>query len=954
MTGPTGPPEQPWELHKPPFCRANELADIVSAIRSEGCRAVFVTSDNGFGASTILRELTEAAQEHVPVLTVHGSQSLAKIPFGVMAPYLSAAGTEGASIRMDVLRAVLDELRLRQEALDDGREGPAHDGTEGPAHPGPESPAHPDPAGKAAIPAADDGHYVVQDLPLMVVDDAHSMDTATAELIVSLVRSGIVNLVASHSSRHGLPDPLPKLWATGMAENIVLRPLDQAQARDFCETMLGGPVLESTGWHFWSASGGNPLFLQMLVTQAVQRRTLTKRWGVWVADPTTPVHGNDLKQAVRSQLRDLSEAGSEALNLIALSEPVEDSSIEELVGTAALRELLDWRLVRYGPRPSRLLRLANPIYGEVVREMVSVTQSRLLHERLIGRLGNDPANKEGLLRRVVWAVEIGVDVPDERLLAVAVLASRMYQSNTALELANLVGGKEFRLRADMVRARAHYNLGNYQRALSIVDSVVQDAGNLPDLLFGTLLRATTRSALGMPVESLEADAAVLRRRGVELARSHPGEAESIHALSESGALLVDLMALSRRGRFSAMACPIALLTEVDGLSDPMARLFRAMALTMESERLSAQGFPEQGMARAREAYAIEHSEENDVFFLPESILLRHLAAAVCCGDWQGAANVMAEFSLEAGPVVFSFGGGADVVRGMVFLRGGKAADALPVLLAGIDALRISDSQQLLGFCTAMAAYAAARLGKVELARRLVDDHVEGAGMFVVLSHERAYMAAAQFLLRHDAGTPVELVALADSALAEGSTTLELNALAMALELGDEGVVPRLARVAARVEGQWARALRQYAEALGAQDGERLSVAGEALGAAGMFGLAERALQRSVALLGESESLEAVRSARSSLRKAADGMGVETPGMVRPAKAADTRPPTGRLTRREMEISTMAAAGRTDREIAQQLMLSLRTVEGHLYRAYAKLGISGREELAGVISGTATE
>lgn len=936
MTGPKGPPEQPWELQKPPFCRVSELADIVSAIRSEGCRAVFVTSDNGFGASTILRELTEAAQDHVPVLTVHGSQSLAKIPFGVMAPYLSAAGTEGASIRMDVLRAVLDELRRRQEALDDGMESPA-----GPV---PESPAGPGPAGKAAIPEMDDGHYVVQDLPLMVVDDAHSVDTATAELIVSLVRSGIVNLVASHSSRHGLPDPLPKLWATGMAENIVLRPLDQAQARDFCETMLGGPVLESTGWHFWTASGGNPLFLQMLVTQAVQKHSLTKRWGVWVVDPTSPVHGNDLKQAVRSQLRGLSLAGSEALDLIALSEPVEDSSIEGLVGTEALRELLDWHLVRHGPRPSQLLRLANPIYGEVVREMVPVTRSRLLHERLIGRLGNDPANKEGLLRRVVWAVEVGVDVPDDRLLAVAVLASRMYQSTTALELADLVGGREFRLRADMVRARAHYNLGNYQRALSIVDSVVQDAGTLPDLLFGTLLRATTRSALGMPVDSLEADAAVLRRRGVELARSHPGEAESIHALSESGALLVDLMALSRRGRFSAMACPITLLTEGDGLSDPMARLFRAMALTMESERLSAQGFPEQGMARAQEAYAIEHSEENDVFFLPESILARLLAAAVCCGDWQVAANVMAEFSLGAGPVVFSFGGGANVVRGMEFLRGGKAADALSVLLAGIDALRISDSQQLLGFCTAMAAYAAARLGKVELARQLVDDHVEGAGMFVVLSHERAYMAAAQYLLRHDAGTPVELVALADSALAEGSTTLELNALALALELGDEGVVPRLARVAAGVEGQWARALRQYADALGSGDGGRLSVAGEALGAAGLFGFAERALELSVSLFGEGGSSEEMGSSHARLRKVAEARGVQAPGTLLPAEGTERPPAAAPLTRREREIAAMAVAGRTDREIAQELNVSVRTVEGHLYRVYAKLGVSGRESL----------
>ncbi|MFD0759495.1 helix-turn-helix transcriptional regulator [Arthrobacter ulcerisalmonis] len=38
---------------------------------------------------------------------------------------------------------------------------------------------------------------------------------------------------------------------------------------------------------------------------------------------------------------------------------------------------------------------------------------------------------------------------------------------------------------------------------------------------------------------------------------------------------------------------------------------------------------------------------------------------------------------------------------------------------------------------------------------------------------------------------------------------------------------------------------------------------------------------------------------------------------------------------------------TDREIAQHLMVSVRTVEGHLYRTYVKLGVRSREELESV-------
>ena len=45
---------------------------------------------------------------------------------------------------------------------------------------------------------------------------------------------------------------------------------------------------------------------------------------------------------------------------------------------------------------------------------------------------------------------------------------------------------------------------------------------------------------------------------------------------------------------------------------------------------------------------------------------------------------------------------------------------------------------------------------------------------------------------------------------------------------------------------------------------------------------------------------------------------------------------------------LAAEGRTNREIAHELYVTLKTVEGHLSRAYTKLGIKGRAELPGVL------
>ena len=53
----------------------------------------------------------------------------------------------------------------------------------------------------------------------------------------------------------------------------------------------------------------------------------------------------------------------------------------------------------------------------------------------------------------------------------------------------------------------------------------------------------------------------------------------------------------------------------------------------------------------------------------------------------------------------------------------------------------------------------------------------------------------------------------------------------------------------------------------------------------------------------------------------------------------------RLTPGELDTAVQAAAGRSNKQIAADSHLSVRTVESHLQRVYEKLGISSRRELA---------
>jgi DNA-binding NarL/FixJ family response regulator len=79
------------------------------------------------------------------------------------------------------------------------------------------------------------------------------------------------------------------------------------------------------------------------------------------------------------------------------------------------------------------------------------------------------------------------------------------------------------------------------------------------------------------------------------------------------------------------------------------------------------------------------------------------------------------------------------------------------------------------------------------------------------------------------------------------------------------------------------------------------------------------------------------------------------GQHEPAPRSGPRPggrrPDG-LTGREAEVLRLLAAGKTNSEIAADLVVSVHTVERHLQNAYRKLGVRNRGQAAAYIARTA--
>jgi DNA-binding CsgD family transcriptional regulator len=68
-----------------------------------------------------------------------------------------------------------------------------------------------------------------------------------------------------------------------------------------------------------------------------------------------------------------------------------------------------------------------------------------------------------------------------------------------------------------------------------------------------------------------------------------------------------------------------------------------------------------------------------------------------------------------------------------------------------------------------------------------------------------------------------------------------------------------------------------------------------------------------------------------------------PDLERLARLAGASPPGGPLSRRESEVLTLVAAGKTNRAIAAELFISEKTVARHVSNIFTKLRLSSRAE-----------
>ncbi|HEX2185037.1 MAG TPA: helix-turn-helix transcriptional regulator, partial [Chloroflexota bacterium] len=182
---------------------------------------------------------------------------------------------------------------------------------------------------------------------------------------------------------------------------------------------------------------------------------------------------------------------------------------------------------------------------------------------------------------------------------------------------------------------------------------------------------------------------------------------------------------------------------------------------------------------------------------------------------------------------------------------------------------------------------------------------------------------------------------ATAAACSGQAAIEAVAWHTLVRFGHIEQVPqRLRQLATTTDSTLVALFSAHAEALAADDGAALDRTAARLESAGVILHAAEAAAQAAAVHQRHGHRAAALASSAQARRLLQHCEGRTPAL----QHLEPLP----LTRREREVAALAARGLTSRTIAERLVTSVRTVEGHLEQIYTKLGINSRAELAAAL------
>lgn len=765
--------------------------------------------------------------------------------------------------------------------------------------------------------------------PVLVVDDMHLLDDASAAVLQQVLLSGHVRLLGTLRSANELPAAVSRLRQEAAVVTIDVPPLSNDDITAMVEHALRGTLDGRSHQLLITACAGNPMYARELVEGSLAAGSLRPLGSLWSFDgemAATPL----LEEVVLARLAPLNAQERMALELFAVAGQLPHRLVRQIVDRDTLEELERKQVVHAIPthtsQPMQL-DVTHPLYRELTRArlgaLARLRSYRMLATAMDGMAtrGEPAAPPAESIRNAMWHIRGDVEIDAEALLSAARGAVTMGDSPLAAEL-----------------AEASYRRGGQMKAALLASWCLAEFGRHDDAI------ALLKDAADRAMEPWE-QAAMRLRVAEELWWTSRPDAATTY-LDETNlppGPWLDLLA-AQRGVFAMLDgdLPEAWRRCRPLIDHPHLSVRLVSAIAVGNAGINGDSIDEAMEVCGAAVAAVALEVDNEVGQLGDANL--HLAIQLVAMLHGGEVAAAAEFaevgyastirqpSVQVRAWAAMLSGQALAVRGELL----KACRYLAEAERGWSGVGL---QGFAGWCAAGLARAQAELGRTQEAatslQRAEGYNLSGFGLNdVLLDIARAWVSVAN-------GRRAEAATMLTHTIARAATREQWTHVAEAwheaarldlLEAVDG--IDRWPRPAARL----AAARFDFVHAhrtKSVSDLEAASVAFEVLGAILYAGEAATAAAR------------AARKARAN--KAAMRLDGLAGRLLNQCGQAQTPLLAGReagpLSTRESEVARLAVQGLTNREIAKQLVIGERTVENHIYRIFIKLGVGARDQIS---------
>jgi DNA-binding CsgD family transcriptional regulator/tetratricopeptide (TPR) repeat protein len=817
---------------------------------------------------------------------------------------------------------------------------------------------------------------------LLALDDVHWADPASLELISSLLPSlpsGSLMVLAfrPHQVPRQLASVLERAEREGAVRTLELPPLSLEEAGE----LLGAAVDRSRLADLYTESGGNPFYLEQLARASAGGAARSLPAGA-TAPPETAELPPAIRVAIAQELAALSrpalqlaEAAAVAGEPCELDLAVRVAELDERVAVAAMDELVAAGLLR-AVDPPGWFAFRHPILRRAVYDAAGPGARLMAHRRTADAL----AERRAPVATRAHHLERSAAVGDEEAVALLTEAGRAAVArapaaaarwfDAALRLLPDGTERERRLSLSLSLAEALGSTGRVHQSRAVLAGALELS---PRQMHGQLTSALARAdqALGRQDEAR-------RRLDSALSQTEPNSAD---AAGLRAALALNHLMAGEWGQAVAASREAYSLARELGDRDAV-----LIATGTNAFVAQYQGALAEAQVRLDEAADGVDELDDDELTVPLLETLATIAEAeVSVERW-----VQAERHSERGlRLCRARGHGHLFVELMAslcaaLLMQGRLAEARQAGDQAAEGARMLANEQALTIALGLQGWTATFQGDLMAALAMTGEALQAASRapgamyswYAAVAHGEALVEAGELErgreVMYSAGGPElsDLPPISRSSFHRVLVELELAAGRMeaaeaatrlteagAFELRFHAGHARHARARMLLAGgDHAAAAAVALEAVEHFEasstrvltGRARLLAGQALAATGRAAEAEREARLAHAgFVACGARRDADRAARELRR-----LGVRVSRRSTRRRAPAEGP--GALTAREREVAVLVGEGRTNRQIAAQLHLSEKTVEAHLARTFAKLGVTSRTGVAVAISRSADQ